>query len=68
VFKCERNCDRLLKDDAYQSLQKNKKARGVVNKENHQLREQRGFTTQDILWALASGLILTLSPVVASIC
>jgi hypothetical protein len=36
-----------------------------VNKANHQLREQRGFTTQDILWALGIwSVILTLSPVV----
>jgi hypothetical protein len=36
-----------------------------VNKANHQLREQRGITTQDILWALGIwSVILTLSPVV----
>jgi hypothetical protein len=36
-----------------------------VNSENHRLREQRGFTAQDILWALGIwSVILTLSPVV----
>jgi hypothetical protein len=37
-----------------------------VNNEKHGLREQRGFTIQDILWALGIwSVILTLSPVVA---
>ena len=37
-----------------------------MNNEKHGLREQRGFTTQDILWALGIwSVILTLSPVVA---
>ncbi len=37
-----------------------------MNNEKHGLPEQRGFTTQDILWALGIwSVILTLSPVVA---
>jgi hypothetical protein len=56
----------FLKHDVYQNPRKNKKRGGVVNREDHRLREQRGFTTQDILWALGIwSVILTLSPVVA---
>jgi hypothetical protein len=36
-----------------------------VNHQNHQLPEQQGFSTQDILWALGIwSVILSLSPVV----
>ena len=38
---------------------------GVVTTRNNPLPEQRGFSTQDILWALGVwSVILTLSPVV----
>jgi hypothetical protein len=36
-----------------------------VNSEYHQFQEQRGFTTEDILWALGIwSVILSLSPVI----
>ena len=41
------------------------KTRGVVNTRNNPLPEQRGFSTQDIVWALGIwSVILSLSPVV----
>jgi hypothetical protein len=41
------------------------KARGVMNSQNNSLPEHRGFSTQDILWALGIwSVILTLSPVI----
>ncbi len=57
----------FLKLDAYQGLRKNKKRGGVVNgnTQNNSFPEQRGFTTEDILWALGIwSVILSLSPVV----
>ena len=66
MFKCERNCGPLFKRRRVsKSPEALKKRGGVVNSENHRLREQRGFTAQDILWALGIwSVILTLSPVV----
>jgi hypothetical protein len=40
-------------------------ARGVMNTRNNPLPEHRGFSTQDILWALGIwSVILSLSPVI----
>jgi hypothetical protein len=50
----------------YQNLRRNKERGGVVNRQDHWHREQRGFAIQDILWALGIwSVILTLTPVVA---
>jgi hypothetical protein len=36
-----------------------------VNFENNSIRDQRGFTTEDVLWAVGIwSVILTLSPVI----
>jgi hypothetical protein len=41
------------------------KARGVLNSQNNRFPEHRGFSTQDILWALGIwSVILSLSPVI----
>jgi hypothetical protein len=72
VVKCERNRDRLFKKlRVSRSPPKTKKRGGVVDIENNPfpeqipLPEQRGFTTEDILWALGIwSVILSLSPVI----
>ena len=46
------------------SPQKQKRG-GVVNSQNNPIPEQRGFSTQDIVWAISVwSVILSLSPVV----
>jgi hypothetical protein len=55
----------FLEFDAYQCHRKNKKRGGVVNTEINPIPEQRGFTTEDILWAIGIwSVTLSLSPVV----
>ena len=54
-----------LKFGAYEYRHKRKKRGGVVNTQNKPLPEQRGFSTQDIVWALGIwSVILSLSPVI----
>jgi hypothetical protein len=66
VVKCERNCDRVFKTGRVsRSPQQRENAGAFVNIENNIIPEQRGFTTEDVLWALGIwSVILTLSPVI----
>jgi hypothetical protein len=67
VFKCERVCDRLFKNERVSRSSQEQKTRGrVVNHQNNPLSDQQqGFSTQDILWAVGIwSVILSLSPVV----
>jgi hypothetical protein len=66
VFKCERNRDRHFKIRLIASPpQENQKRGGVVNTQDNTFPEARGFTTEDILWALGVwSVIITLSPVI----
>jgi hypothetical protein len=65
VVKCERNGDRLFKIRGVSVSPQEQERGGVVTTEDKPFPEQRGFTTEDILWALGIwSVILTLSPVV----
>jgi hypothetical protein len=55
----------FLKFEAYQSHRKNGKRGCVVSTQNNPYPDQRGFRTEDILWALGVwSVILSLSPVI----
>ena len=55
----------FLKFVAYQCPHKSKKRGGVMNTQNNALPKDRGFSIQDILWAVGIwSVILSLSPVV----
>ena len=56
----------ILKRVVYSGRHNERKTRGrVVEFENNTLPEQRGFTTEDILWAVGIwSVLLTMSPVV----
>jgi hypothetical protein len=64
--KSERERDRLLKTcRVSQSFAATRNAGRVVNTENYLITERRGFTTEDILWALGIwSVTISLSPVV----
>jgi len=67
VVKCERNRDRLFKIRRVSKSPQKQKTRGVVttNTQNNPFSKPRGFSTEDILWALGIwSVILCLSPVV----
>jgi hypothetical protein len=66
VVKCERNCDRVFKIVRVSiSPQQLEKRGAFVNSETNPIAEQRGFTTEDILWAIGIwSVILSLSPVI----
>ena len=66
MVKCERNRDRVFKTErVLRSPQQRESAGAFVNIENNIIPEQRGFTTEDVLWALGIwSVILTLSPVI----
>jgi hypothetical protein len=66
VVKCERNCDRVFKIGRVSiSPQQLENAGAFVNSETNPIAEQRGFTTEDILWAIGIwSVILGLSPVI----
>ena len=49
----------------YQTPRKNKKRGDVVSTQDNPFPEQRGFTTEDILWSVGIwSVILGLSPVI----
>jgi hypothetical protein len=49
----------------YQGRHNSEKRGGVVNFENNTIPDQRGFTTEDVLWAVGIwSVILTMSPVI----
>jgi hypothetical protein len=66
VVKSNRVCDRLFKTRRVSISPQKQEARGAnVNTQNDPFPEQRGFSTQDILWAVGVwSVILSLSPVV----
>jgi len=46
-------------------LPQKQEARGVMSTQNHSYPEDRGFSTQDIVWAVGIwSIILSLSPVI----
>ena len=64
-IKSERNLNLVLKPSSYQGSRQNKKSGDVVNRPNNRAVEQKGFTTEDILWATGIwSVILCLSPVI----
>jgi len=66
VVKCKRNRDRVFKTGRVsRSPQQRKTAGAFVDFESKTIPDQRGFTTEDVLWALGIwSVILTLSPVI----
>jgi len=65
VVKFERSRDRDFKTGGVSSPHNSEKRGGVVKFEENTIPDQRGFTTEDVLWALGIwSVILTLSPVI----
>jgi hypothetical protein len=55
----------FLKFDAYPCSRKSRNAGGAVNNQNATFADDKGFTTEDILWAVGIwSVILGLSPVI----
>jgi hypothetical protein len=64
VFKCERNRGQHFKTRHVRSPQQQNAGR-VVRNQGNTFSDEKGFTTQDILWAIGVwSVILTLSQVV----
>jgi hypothetical protein len=65
VFKCERNRERLFKIRRLSLFAQSRNAGGAVNNQNATFADDKGFTTEDILWAVGIwSVILGLSPVI----
>jgi hypothetical protein len=63
--KCERCCGRIFKSPRVSMPAQEQEARGVMSTQNNSFPEDRGFSTQDILWAVGIwSVILSLSPVI----
>jgi hypothetical protein len=66
VVKCERKRDRLFKIPRVSRVFTNKNAGASVNTEDYLVTARKGFSTEDILWAVGIwSTILCLSPVIA---
>jgi hypothetical protein len=67
VVKCEQNSDRDFKICPVSTFAHgNNNAGARVGTENHEVPEQRGFCTEDVLWTLGIwSTIACLSPVIA---
>jgi hypothetical protein len=64
VVKCERNCERELKNIRV-SIASPKNMGRIMHKEFDSISDQQRFRTEDILWALGIwSVILTLLPVI----
>lgn len=66
VVKCEQKRDRLFKIRRVSRVFTKENAGASVNTEDYFVAQPKGFSTQDILWALGIwSVILCLSPVIA---